>query len=240
MNLLIVDDEPLARSRLKRLAEQVPGCTVLGEAGNGREAVELVGSLAPDVVLMDIQMPLMDGIEAARHISELQTPPAVIFCTAYDEYALEAFKVQAVGYLLKPVRAEELSAALQKLPKVNRVQARQLQQGGRRSHISARTHQGLVLLPLEQVRCFRSDQKYVSVLHPGGELLIEDSLKELEDEFAADFIRVHRNALVALRYVIALEKNEDGSAALLLDGMPEKIQISRRHLADVRKTLKHL
>lgn len=240
MNLLIVDDEPLARSRLKRLAEQVPGCTVLGEAGNGREAVELVGSLAPDVVLMDIQMPLMDGIEAARHISELQTPPAVIFCTAYDEYALEAFKVQAVGYLLKPVRAEELSAALQKLPKVNRVQARQLQQGERRSHISARTHQGLVLLPLEQVRCFRSDQKYVSVLHPGGELLIEDSLKELEDEFAADFIRVHRNALVALRYVIALEKNEDGSAALLLDGMPEKIQISRRHLADVRKTLKHL
>ena len=240
MNLLIVDDEPLARSRLKRLAEQVPGCTVLGEAGNGREAVELVERLAPDVVLMDIQMPLMDGIEAARHIAELQTPPAVIFCTAYDEYALEAFKVQAVGYLLKPVRAEELSAALQKLPKVNRVQARQLQQGERRSHISARTHQGLVLLPLEQVRCFRSDQKYVSVLHPGGELLIEDSLKELEDEFAADFIRVHRNALVALRHVIALEKNEDGSAALLLDGMPEKIQISRRHLADVRKTLKHL
>lgn len=240
MNLLIVDDEPLARSRLKRLAEQVPGCTVLGEAGNGREAVELVERLAPDVVLMDIQMPLMDGIEAARHIAELQTPPAVIFCTAYDEYALEAFKVQAVGYLLKPVRSEELSAALQKLPKVNRVQARQLQQGERRSHISARTHQGLVLLPVEQVRCFRSDQKYVSVLYPGPELLIEDSLKELEDEFGSDFIRVHRNALVALRHVISLEKNADGSAALALDGMPEKIQISRRHLADVRKTLKHL
>jgi two-component system, LytTR family, response regulator AlgR len=240
MNLLIVDDEPLARSRLKRLAEQVAGCMVLGEAGNGREAVELVERLAPDVVLMDIQMPLMDGLEAARHIAELETPPAVIFCTAYDEYALDAFNVQAVGYLLKPVRAEQLAAALQKLHKVNRVQARQLQQGERRSHISARTHQGLVLLPVEQVRFFQSDQKYVSVIHPGGELLIEDSLKELEEEFSTTFIRVHRNALVALRYVLALEKDTDGSQWLVLEGVQPRVQISRRHLADVRKVLKHL
>ena len=244
MNVLIVDDEALARARIHRLLNQIGDFTAIHEAENGKEAVELVEKLSPDLVLMDIQMPLMDGIEAARHMSELETPPAIIFCTAYDEYAIEAFNVQAVGYLLKPVRTEDLKQSLNKLSKINKVQAKELTKDERRTHISTRTHSGLELIPVENIRLFRADQKYVSVFHSyadeKGEVLIDESLKVLEEEFSGLFERVHRNSLVAVRHIVRLHKNEEGGHWLELDGLSEPVPVSRRHLAGVRKLLKTL
>ncbi len=240
MNIILVDDEPLALMRLKRLIEGSELGSVIGEAKNGVQALELAQKLAPDVILMDIQMPLMDGLEAAKHLAQWDTPPAVIFCTAYDEYALQAFDVQAVGYLLKPVRLENLKSALSKLAKINKVQANALNEGHRRSHISAKTHQGLELVPIENIILFRADHKYISVFHSSGEILIDEPLKDLEEEFEKEFVRVHRNALVNVNNITGLDKLEDGSMALRLAGFDDLVPVSRRHVAAVRKLLKGL
>lgn len=240
MKILVVDDESLARARLCRFIETAELGEVVCQAQNGIEAIEAVDKFAPDVVLMDIQMPAMDGLEAAQHLSQLDTPPAIIFTTAYDEYALQAFDVQAVGYLLKPVRLDDLKTALSKLKKINKVQAQAINSSPRRSHISAKTHQGLELIPIENVILFRADHKYISVFHKLGELLIDEPLKELEDEFSDAFIRVHRNALVSIKSISSFEKQEDGGYALRLSGFDEPIPISRRHVTQVRKLVKAL
>ncbi|MFT7109516.1 MAG: two-component system response regulator AlgR [Psychrobacter glaciei] len=240
MKIIIVDDEPLARTRLIRFINNAQLGEVVSEAGNGIEAIQEIEKFAPDVVLMDIQMPAMNGLEAAQHISQLDTPPAIIFTTAFDEYAIQAFDVQAVGYLLKPVRLEELRNALSKLGKLNKVQAQSLNGNSCRSHISAKSHQGLELIPIENIILFRADQKYISVFHKLGELLIDESLKELEDEFEGVFVRVHRNALVAIKAISGFEKNDDGGYLLTLNGYDQQIAISRRHVAGVRKLIKGL
>ena len=167
MRILIVDDEQLARDRLARMIDGFAQHEVVGEAGNGVEAVQVASSMQPEVVLMDIRMPGMDGLEAARHIVEIEEPPAVIFCTAYEEHAVEAFDLQAVGYLLKPVRKENLETALGKAQRVNKAQLAALaeEQPPRRTHISARTRNGIELIPVDDVRYFQADQKYVTVRH---------------------------------------------------------------------------
>lgn len=240
MKVLIVDDEELARSRLQRFVETGQLGEVIALASNGVQAIEAVKKYLPDVVLMDIQMPTMDGLEAARHLAQLDTPPAIIFCTAYDEYAIEAFNVQAVGYLLKPVRQGDLKAAFSRLDKINKAQAQALNHEQSRTHISAKTHQGLELIPLEHVVLFRAEQKYISVIHQNGEVLIDEPLKELEEEFAEQFIRVHRNSLVRKTAITGFEKIEDGSFSLRLAGFKDLVPISRRHVAQVRKLLKAL
>ena len=240
MNVLIVDDEELARSRLQRFIESEQLGEVIALASNGVQAIEAVETFLPDVVLMDIQMPTMDGLEAARHLAQLETPPAIIFCTAYDEFAIEAFNVQAVGYLLKPVRKEELKAAFSRLDKINKAQSVALNKDACRSHISAKTHQGLELVAVENIVLFKAEQKYISVIHKNGEVLIDEPLKDLEEEFVDKFIRVHRNSLVRKTAIQGLEKCEDGSVALRLNGFKELVAISRRHLAEVRKLVKAL
>ena len=240
MKILVVDDESLARARLCRFIETAELGDVVCQAQNGVEAIDAVEKFSPDVILMDIQMPGMDGLEAAQHLSQLETPPAIIFTTAYDEYALQAFDVQAVGYLLKPVRLDDLKTALSKLKKINKVQAQAINSSPRRSHISAKTHQGLELIPIENVILFRADHKYISVFHKLGELLIDEPLKELEDEFEGEFVRVHRNALVSIKAISGFEKLEDGGYALRLRGFEDAIAISRRHVAAVRRLVKGL
>jgi two-component system response regulator AlgR len=242
MKVLIVDDEQLARDRLARMVGEIEGYEVVGHAGNGMQAVERCNVLQPDVVLLDIRMPGMDGLEAARHMSGMEEPPAVVFCTAYEEHALDAFNVQAVGYLLKPVRRNDLAQVLGNAKRTNRVQLAALadQSDSHRTHISARTRRGIELVPVDEVCCFQADQKYVTARHAGGELLIDDTLKELEDEFGDRFIRVHRNALVSPRHVEGLERNEDGHYRIRLRGLELGVDISRRHVADVRKLIKAL
>ncbi len=232
LKILIVDDEPPARARLKRLVDDLTDCQCVGEAGNGTEALTLADQLKPDVVLLDIRMPGMDGVEAARHFSEFETPPAVIFTTAYDQYALEAFETQAVGYLLKPVRLEKLERALAAASRPTRAQLANLSKvspaAARRTHIAVRTRDGLKLLPVEEILAFIADQKYTTIRHPSGEHLIEESLRSFEDEFGPDFVRIHRSALVALRHIEAVERVEDGGYAVRLRGNAELLTVSRR------------
>ncbi len=239
MKLLIVDDEAPARERLKNLLKEQPGMEVVGEAGNGRDALELWERTQADVALLDIRMPVMDGLETARHLAAQERPPAVIFTTAFSEFAVEAFDAHAIAYLLKPVRAEKLAAALSGASRVNRVQLTQLAAGApARRHICAKLRDKLHVVPVESVLCFIADQKYVTVCHSGGELLIDESLKDLEQEFAGRFLRVHRNALVAVAQVERLEKDEAGHLQVYLRGRAEPLEVSRRLVSEVRDRLR--
>ena len=242
MRILLVDDENLARDRLRRMLELDGEHDVVGEAANGVEAVNQCAALLPDLVLLDIRMPGMDGLETARHFLEVEQPPAVIFCTAYEEHAIAAFDLQAVGYLLKPVRKENLFNALSQASRLNRAQLAALNGSdeNRRLHISARTHKGVELIPVEDVRYFQADQKYVTVRYSGGEIIVDETLRELEDEFADRFIRVHRNALVSKYHVEGLVKDNSGQVAVRMRDVEETIDISRRHLPAVRKAIKQL
>lgn len=251
MKVLIVDDEPLARDRLRRMLENMSGYEVLAEGANGKEAVDICQQQQPDIVLMDIRMPGMDGLEAAQHLAELDSPPAVIFCTAYGEYALDAFDVQAVGYLLKPVRLAMLDDALEKAQKTNRAQLAILKEGlaseagpdnvdKGRSHISSKTRRGLELVPVDDVIYFMADHKYVTVYHENGELLIDDTLKELEQEFGNRFIRIHRNSLVSVKRITGMARNAEGVHQIVLQGLDEQVIVSRRHVSELRKMLQLL
>jgi len=242
MQVLIVDDEQLARDRLQRMVEDLANHQVAGQAANGVEAVELAARERPDVVLLDIRMPGMDGLEAARHLLDLEEPPAVVFCTAYEEHAIEAFDVQAVGYLLKPVRKADLDRVLGSVQRLNKAQLAHLHDGGaqRRTHISARTRRGIELVPVHDVCYFQADQKYVTVRHADGELIIDETLRELEREFDDGFIRIHRNALVATRAIIGVQRDDDGHYKVRMKGIDELLEISRRHVALVRKAIKSL
>ena len=241
MKVLIVDDEAPARQRLSAMLAEMPDYTVCGEAANGVEALRLTEDTAPDIVLLDVRMPGMDGIEAARHLASSEAPPAVIFTTAYGEHALEAFETQAAGYLLKPIRREQLEAALKGARSLNRAQLAGLSQEREqpaRTHICARLRGRLELIPIEDVLYFQADQKYVTVRHRHGEVLIEDSLKSLEEEFEPRFLRVHRNALVATEAVAGMEKTADGRLQLLFREVDARLEVSRRHVAVVRRFLK--
>lgn len=254
MKILIVDDEKLARDRLARLVGKSDSHDVIGEAADGRYAITQVENLSPDVVLLDIRMPGMDGLEVARHLMKLENPPAIIFCTAYGEHALEAFQTNAVGYLLKPVKYEQLQAALTSAEKLNRAQLQRIattlpesepldekiHKIAARQHISARTRNGLVLVPIMDVRCFIADHKYVTVYHTKGELLVDDALKDLEDEFSERFIRIHRNALISLMHVEGMEKVAQGHYCIKLQGISTKPIISRRNVTELRNQLKLL
>ena len=236
IKVLIVDDEQLARDRLARMVNGFDAYEVVGEAGNGIDAVQQVDRLRPEAVLLDIRMPGMDGLEAARHFVEFDEPPAVIFCTAYEEHAVEAFGLQAVGYLLKPVRKDDLEVAL------GNAQLAALADNGNqcRSHISTRTRRGIELIPVDEVRYFQADQKYVTVRHADGEIIIDDTLRDLEDEFGDQFVRVHRNALVGVRHVVGLDRSSDGHHQIRLKDVEENLDISRRYVAGVRKVVKKL
>ncbi len=248
MNVLIVDDEPLARERLTRMVDNLEGYHALEpSASNGEEALVLIDSLRPDIVLLDIRMPGIDGLQVAAKLCECEASPAVIFCTAHDEFALGAFDVSAVGYLVKPVRPEMLEAALKKAEKPNRVQLAALTRpplgnnAGPRSHISARTRKGIELVPLEQVIFFIADHKYVTLRHDGGEVLLDEPLKALEDEFGERFVRIHRNALVARERIERLQRTPLGHFQLYLKGLDaDALTVSRRHVAGLRKLMHSL
>ncbi|HEY4213137.1 MAG TPA: LytTR family DNA-binding domain-containing protein [Steroidobacteraceae bacterium] len=243
LKVLIVDDELPARERLRSLLTEIATVgnddpvEVIGEAENGEQGLRDAVDLSPDVVLLDVRMPGMDGIEAARHLNALEEPPAVIFTTAYDEYAINAFEAQAVGYLLKPIRKEKLAAALSQARRLTRPQLQKLAAATpseRRTHIAARHREGLRLIPVEEVQFFFAEQKYTTVRHLKGEDLIEDSLRSLEEELGAAFVRIHRNALVSVRFLERIERNADGQYFVRLRGCEAPLQVSRRMAGELR------
>ena len=250
MKVLIVDDEKPARDRLRQLLEDFGTYEVVGEAGNGEDAISLAARVQPDVVLLDIRMPGVDGIETAHHLNAMEQPPAVVFTTAYDEYAIDAFDARAIGYVLKPVRRERLERALEQAGRLTGPVLRELSDkpelDSRRNHVCARLHDELRLIPIDDIRFFAADQKYVCVHHARGKDLIDDSLKALEEEFADRFVRIHRSALVAVDKIEKLEKLEDGKTHVVLrnptpdeDNAPDaELVVSRRHVATVRRRLK--
>ncbi len=240
VSLIIVDDEKLARDRLRRMLETSTDYQVLAEAANGREAIELVQQLNPDILLMDIRMPGMDGLEAAQHMLELSKPPGIVFCTAYDEYAVSAFDVQAVGYLLKPVRKERLLSALGRARRLSTAQIGALRGAQTRTHLTVKTHVGIELLRLDEVSHFMADQKYVCGFCHGREIVIDDSLKKLEQEFSERFLMIRRNCLVAVDYIEGLLRDNTGKSTIRLRGVEEPLPVSRRHLSQVKKALKTL
>lgn len=241
MKVLIVDDEPPARDRLQHMISGMDNMQVCGQAAHGLEAVNMVQATQPDIVLMDIRMPGMDGLEAARHLSEMDEPPAIIFTTAFSEHALEAYDANAVDYLVKPIRQEKLEKSLVKARKLSKAQivALDIQTNNvGRSHICARVRGNLELISVDNIIYFLADQKYISVRHKDGEVLIEDALKSLESEFESRFLRIHRNALVSTKFITGMEKQTDARFLVTLQGIEDKLEISRRHVAEVRKFLK--
>ncbi|MBC8025521.1 MAG: response regulator transcription factor [Steroidobacteraceae bacterium] len=238
MRVIIVDDEAPARERLRSMLVEAGTFEVAGEAANGAQALDLVDRLEPDIVLLDVRMPGIDGLEVARHLATMPEPPAVIFTTAFDEYALQAFESEAVAYLLKPIRAEKLQAALAKAARLTRPQLQQIanstREPDRRTHIGVRGRDGLKLIPLDDVLCFQADQKYTTVKHAKGEDLIEDSLKTLEEEFSPGFLRVHRNALVNTKYLERIARDSTGQHFVHLRGMAVSLEVSRRMAGDLK------
>ncbi len=237
LRVLIVDDEQPARERLRTLLGEIGGVAIAGEAATGAEALRLAAEAGATVVLLDVRMPGMDGIEAAHHLTTLAAPPAVIFTTAYDEYAVSAFDAQAVGYLLKPVRKEKLAAALARAERLTRAQLQGLAPAGtqRRTRIAARHRGGVRLIPIEEIYCFIADQKYTTVRHARGEDLIEESLRALEQELGERFVRIHRNALVGTRHIDAVERSADGRWLVRLRGCDEALAVSRRMASHLRE-----
>lgn len=244
MKVLIVDDEPLARRRLATLLASVDGVEVIGEAGDGAQALAAVDRHDPDLVLLDIRMPGIDGLEVARRLALRDDPPMVVFCTAYDEHALAAFEAEAVDYLLKPVRRERLLSALERVRRYNGEASSEPAAGDsarkQRTHICARVRGEMKLVPISAIVYFLADAKYVEVHYDGGQVLIEDSLVSLEEEFGGRFVRVHRNCLVARERIDGLARSADGETIVRLRDSPAQLEVSRRNLPQLRRLLRLL
>lgn len=245
MRIVVCDDEPLARERLVRIVRE-SGHEVVAQATTGAEAVIAVKAEQPDVILLDIRMPEMDGVRCAQSLNELEHPPATIFVTAYDHYAIAAFKANAIGYLLKPANKDELLEALDKAKNLNTAQLNEIRKledptaRPLREHIAARTHRGVELIKLKDIYYFTADQKYVKVRHKDGIVLIDDTLKELEQEFGDRLFRVHRNAIINLSYLDYLETIDSGQYQIRFKGIDETLAVSRRHLPALREKIQNM
>lgn len=245
MRILIADDEQPARNRLRTMVEAIGDHEIVAEAANGLEVIDQLATASPEVILLDIRMPDLDGLETAQHLCQLAPAPAVIFTTAYQEHALAAFETDAVDYLLKPIRHDRLAQALERAQIVSRGRLAELREQDSdapqtRSYLSSVVQGRIQLASVSEIRYFRADQKYVTAAWPGGELLLDESLKGLEQEFGNRFLRIHRNALVALSHIERFERDGDGNHVMQLRDVESPLKVSRRHLSQVRKTLKHI
>jgi two-component system response regulator AlgR len=236
LNILIIDDEAPARNRLRRMLADIPSVFFAGEAATGHEALELIASSDANVLLLDISMPGMDGMTLARSLQEQGSAPAIIFCTAWSDQAVEAFECDAVDYLVKPVRVERLEVALDKARRYLIREDAESDGPFLRAILGGKVK----LLPVSDVICLHAEDKYTTVVHKNGRLVIDQSLLELENEYADILLRVHRSTLVVIKCIRGLEKKQDGRHFLLLEGCEDRPQVSRRNLPSVRKLIREL
>lgn len=256
LRILIVDDEAPARKRLSNLLDDCRSAfplTIADEAMNGLEAIEIVNEGNIDIVLCDIRMPTMDGIEFARHLAKLPAPPKLIFTTAFDQYAVQAFELNAVDYLLKPIRQERLLAALQKARPVMAPQADAVAEATqhKRRHLAIHERGKVVLVPLDDVLYLKAELKYLTVKTAQREYLLEESLTRIEEEFPGVFTRIHRNAIVATKSIAGFERvsnapqvtsadaedTEPGGMhwVCIVKGTGEQLPVSRRQQHVIRE-----
>jgi two-component system response regulator AlgR len=240
LNILIADDEAPARNRMRDLLSEIKNVAIVAEAKNGKEAIELAQTTKPDLMLLDIRMPLMDGIEAAQHAQKLEPKPHIIFTTAFDAYAIKAFDLNAIDYLLKPIRLERLQTAIDKAHTLKPLQIEALKPIQKiRSHLSIHERGRVLLVPIDMIIYLRAELKYITVRTAEREYLIEESLTHLETEFGERFIRLHRNCLVAPHFIAGYEKrmNQDNEQqwVAILKEIPETVAISRRQQHLVRE-----
>ena len=244
LRIAITDDEAPARNRIKNLLEDVSEMLpieLVGEADNGRALLELVEEHPADVVLLDIRMPEMDGLEAARHLQKLEDPPHVVFTTAYDDYAVSAFELHAIDYLVKPIRLRRLHDALSRVRSITRIPLDVLNEmaPNARTHLSIQERGKVQLVPVAEILYLRAELKYVTIRTAQRELLLEESLSSLEEEFGDRFVRIHRNCLVAREYIEAFEKESQPGAearwVIRVRGVNEKLPVSRRQQSIVRQ-----
>lgn len=234
MKVLVVDDEPLARDRLVRFLQDIDDVDNIATASSGEEALNRLRDFSADVLLLDIRMPGLNGIALARQIQQQEQPPAIIFCTAYDEHALEAFQVQAQSYLLKPVQRQALSEALQTSRRLTRAQMQALDTHQQVDTLSVQHGREKEIWPLTDVFYFRAEQKYVTLFGTHGERIVDESLKALEHRFDRAFIRIHRNTLIARSRVEKLYRDHEGGYWLRVKGVTDPLPVSRRHVREVR------
>ena len=238
----IIDDDRSIRWVLEKALQKAGMQVTSFPSAEG--VLEELKLAQPDTIVSDIRMPGMDGIETAHHMNRLSKPPAIIFTTAFSEHALKAFETHAVDYLLKPIKQERLHEALDAAARLTKPQLEQLkyidEQPKVRTHICVKTRGSLELVPIETIRYFLADHKYVTLRTDDHECLIEESLKSLESEFGHLFTRIHRNALIADKYMNGLEKNSEGHCVITIEGIEERLEISRRHLPHVRKKIKNM
>jgi two-component system response regulator AlgR len=243
MDIVICDDEPLARQRLRQLLANFPEYKIVGEASTGRQALAIVEETVPDILLIDIEMPQGNGLETVRQLQLKPNAPAVIFITAFDQFALEAFQVQAENYLLKPIRQEQLGQALNKCQRVNKAQQNQLNTTSAQDitvkHLSIHTHRGIKLIPLSHIRFFKADQKYVVINTIQNEAVTEQALKTLEEQLNDHFLRIHRNSIVNLNHVAALRLHQ-GHYHITIKDCTMTLLVSRRHVQELKQKLQQM
>jgi two-component system response regulator AlgR len=250
LRVFIADDEAPARARLKELLADIRGAlatSLAGEAANGLEVIERLPGSGAQVLLLDIQMPGMGGIELARHLGGLESAPAIVFVTAHDRHAVEAFELNALDYLMKPVRADRLAAALKKAAAAGPAPRERLENAGRRANAGSREffsvaeRNRIVLVPVAEVLFLKAELKYVTLRTKMGEHLIEEPLVSIEREFAERFIRVHRNCLVARAAIRGFERADGGEEEphwnVVLEGVSEHLPVSRRQWPALKSVL---
>jgi len=232
MRIVIVDDEPLARARLAALLRDCDDADVVASVGDGDAALAACAQLRPDLLLLDIAMPGLDGIGVARRLAALPDPPQLVFCTAYEQHALQAYELRAADYLLKPVRVERLHAALA------RAEALRRRAVASDPALLAQVHGAPLRIPLAEVLFLTADDKYVTVHRVAGDVLIEQSLKAIEEAMPEWFVRVHRACLIPMQRLLGLRREPDGTVRALIAGSDAMPEVSRRNLAAVRKLLR--
>ena len=230
VSIYIADDESPAIDRLKRLLTSINGCEVVGASTRSDKALLECARLHPDVIFLDVEMPGMDGVSLAGKLARMEMPPAVVFVTAYEQYAVEAFDLAAVDYLVKPVRPERLNRAIKRI--------RAIRPGDRReARLVARLGERILSIPLADIRILQADDKYTNVHHTGGSALIDESLVSIEERFPGRFLRIHRNALVSRAHLKGLVRDRRGRDRVEVDDVDMQPQVSRRNLPGVRQEL---